>query len=64
MNRMACISILKQPTIWINERCEYNYVKIGLITCGQLLNVNPMSCAQIDKDNVICKYFKDGTCTG
>lgn len=34
MNRLACLSVLKYPTIWIKDRCEYNYVKTGLITCG------------------------------
>ncbi|CAD8131653.1 unnamed protein product [Paramecium octaurelia] len=63
MNRLACISVAKQPTIWANGRCEYNNVKVALITCNELVDVNPMSCAQIDKDNVTCKYFKEGTCT-
>ncbi|CAD8085580.1 unnamed protein product [Paramecium primaurelia] len=63
LNRLACLSITQQPTIWLNEECQYNTIINGVTQCYQLKNVNPVSCSLIDVDDVICKYLSDGQCT-
>lgn len=63
MNREACINVTLFPTIWIDGYCEYNQVKAAFDSCNSLENVNERSCALVNKDDEVCKYYMDGKCT-